>query len=201
MPSGNLASLDVRDTTCVNVVDRAGNVYRLRRARVVACHNGRRHGNRVWHPPAVAGHHTGHPNELKGGKRPRVTLSPTIILKDGKPIYRISTPVRDNQDQALLQVILNMIEFNMIATASGGSATIPDRAFLQLFRDARIVPGKLNLEIPDSEGHRGQVGVDRPHRHGDGPVEQRVGPIVIKIADSGVREGGADPASCKIHIR
>jgi len=35
----------------------------------------------------------GQPNELKGGKRPRVTLSPTLILKDGEPVYALSTPV------------------------------------------------------------------------------------------------------------
>ena len=34
----------------------------------------------------------GHPNVIEAGKRPRVTLSPTLILKDGKPVYAISTP-------------------------------------------------------------------------------------------------------------
>ena len=116
MPSGNMASLDVRDTTCVNVVDRARqrllrDTQRRVAAALMAGDTGIAYGIRLQSLVTIPGH----PNELKGGKRPRVTLSPTIILKDGKPIYALSTPGADNQDQALLQVILNLIEFNMTA--------------------------------------------------------------------------------------
>ena len=50
-----------------------------------------------------------HPNVLEPGKRPRVTLSPSLILKDGKPWLTISTPGGDNQDQAMLQAILDYL--------------------------------------------------------------------------------------------
>ena len=45
----------------------------------------------------------GNPNELAGGKRPRVTLSPTIVTHaDGRPLLALSTPGGDNQEQALI---------------------------------------------------------------------------------------------------
>jgi gamma-glutamyltranspeptidase len=50
----------------------------------------------------------GHANQLAPGKRPRVTLSPTVVLKDGNPYFIMSTPGGDNQDQALLQVLLKI---------------------------------------------------------------------------------------------
>jgi gamma-glutamyltranspeptidase/glutathione hydrolase len=55
----------------------------------------------------------GHPNCIEPGKRPRVTLTPTIVLKDDKPVMAISVAGGDLQDQAALQVILNHIEFGM----------------------------------------------------------------------------------------
>ena len=55
----------------------------------------------------------GHANQLAPGKRPRVTLSPTLVTKDGEFYMTMSTPGGDNQDQALLQVLLNIIDFGM----------------------------------------------------------------------------------------
>src|SRR5262249_26000945 len=94
-PGGEHAS--VQDTTCVNVADRYGNV-------VSATPSG------AWLPSVIAGDTgipfgsrlqtllttPGHPNSLQPGKRPRVTLSPTMILKDGKPFVALSTPGGDN---------------------------------------------------------------------------------------------------------
>ena len=53
----------------------------------------------------------GHPNELVGGKRPRVTLSPTLVTTTaGAPAFALSTPGADVQDQALMQVLFNSTE-------------------------------------------------------------------------------------------
>jgi gamma-glutamyltranspeptidase/glutathione hydrolase len=132
-------SIEVNDTTCVDVVDRLGNVYSATPSgawlpAVMAGDTGIAFGTRLQSLVTVAGH----PNELKGGKRPRVTLSPTLILKDGKPVYALSTPGADNQDQALLQVILNLIEFGMTA----------QEAFLQLLRHARVRTWKIKSRKP-----------------------------------------------------
>ncbi|HLN55664.1 MAG TPA: gamma-glutamyltransferase [Bacteroidales bacterium] len=55
----------------------------------------------------------GHPNCIQPGKRPRITLTPTIVLKDGKPVIVMSIAGGDMQDQAALQLILDNIEFGM----------------------------------------------------------------------------------------
>ena len=116
-----------------------------------------------------------------------------MVLKDGKPILAISTPGGDNQDQALLQVLLNIIDFGMSPAAGRGSAALPDRAFLcSSFANHEFVAGKLNLEdrIPKDTidalsqlGHKVTV---------QGPWSNGSAPVVIEIGD-GVLQGGADP--------
>jgi gamma-glutamyltranspeptidase/glutathione hydrolase len=53
------------------------------------------------------------PNVLVGGKRPRTTLSPTIVTRDGAPFLAVSTPGGDNQDQQILNVLLGMLVFDL----------------------------------------------------------------------------------------
>ena len=194
MPNGNLPSLGVQDTTCVNVVDRKGNVYS-------ATPSG------AWLPSVIAGDTgipfgtrlqtllttPGHPNVLEGGKRPRVTLSPTLILKDGKPVYALSTPGADNQDQALLQVVLNLIEFGMTAQEAVEAPRFQTEHFYSSFAMHEFIPGKLNLEarIPKATadkltalGHKVTV---------TGDWSNLSAPTVIKLLPDGVLEGGADP--------
>src|SRR5262249_2843769 len=52
-------------------------------------------------------------NVLAPGKRPRVTLTPTLALKDGKPYLAFAVQGGDTQDQNLLQFFLNVVEFGM----------------------------------------------------------------------------------------
>ena len=56
----------------------------------------------------------GHPNCIQPGKRPRITLTPTLVLKDGYPILAISVAGGDLQDQATLNLLLDFIEFDML---------------------------------------------------------------------------------------
>jgi gamma-glutamyltranspeptidase/glutathione hydrolase len=55
----------------------------------------------------------GHPNSIQPGKRPRITLTPTIVLKEGKPAIVMSVAGGEMQDQVSLQLILDNIEFAM----------------------------------------------------------------------------------------
>ncbi|MEO8448461.1 MAG: gamma-glutamyltransferase, partial [Gemmatimonadota bacterium] len=52
-------------------------------------------------------------NVMEPGKRPRVTLTPTLALKDGKPFLSFAVQGGDTQDQNLLQFFLNVVEFGM----------------------------------------------------------------------------------------
>ncbi len=49
--------------------------------------------------------------QLRPRSRPRYTLTPSIVLKDGRPLMAIGTPGGDNQEQTILQTFLNIVEF------------------------------------------------------------------------------------------
>ena len=50
-------------------------------------------------------------NQLRPRARPRYTLTPSIVLRDGEPFMAIGTPGGDNQDQTILQAFLSLVEF------------------------------------------------------------------------------------------
>jgi gamma-glutamyltranspeptidase/glutathione hydrolase len=108
------ANIPVQDTTTCVVADRWGNVV----AATPSCNlvgnkpgpSGVTQGNRVRSLNTTAGH----PNRVQPGKRPRITLTPTLVTKDGRPIVAISVAGGDLQDQTTLNVLLNHIEFGML---------------------------------------------------------------------------------------
>jgi len=55
----------------------------------------------------------GHPNSIQPGKRPRITLTPTIVLKDGKPVIAMSVSGGEMQEQVGLQLFLDVVDFGM----------------------------------------------------------------------------------------
>src|SRR4029079_2417050 len=57
-------------------------------------------------------------NVIEPGKRPRVTLTPTLALRDGKPYIAFAVQGGDSQDQNLLQFFLNIVEFGMTVQQS-----------------------------------------------------------------------------------
>jgi gamma-glutamyltranspeptidase/glutathione hydrolase len=54
-----------------------------------------------------------HPNSLQPHKRVVTSLVPTIIAKDGRPMYVIGTPGGDLIISTIAQVIVNLIDFEM----------------------------------------------------------------------------------------
>ncbi len=63
-------------------------------------------------------------NIVAPGKRPRVTLTPSMALKDGKPYLSFAVQGGDTQDQNLLQFFLNMVEFGMTVQQATEAANI-----------------------------------------------------------------------------
>lgn len=63
-------------------------------------------------------------NVVAPGKRPRVTLTPTIAIKDGKPFLAFGVQGGDTQDQNLLQFFLNVVEFGMTVQQATEAANI-----------------------------------------------------------------------------
>ena len=69
-------------------------------------------------------------NVVEPGKRPRVTLTPTLALKDGKPFLSFAVQGGDTQDQNLLQFFLNMVEFGMTVQEAVEAPNINTRSTL-----------------------------------------------------------------------
>ena len=183
------------DTTCVNVVDKDGNMFS-------ATPSG------AWLPAVVAGD-TGvlmgqrlqssltdpnSPNVVAPGKRPRITLTPTLVIKDGAPFMVLSTPGGDNQDQALLQVLLNIVEFGMNPQEAVEAPRFDTQHYVSSFDDHEFLPGSLNVESRVSlktiqelseKGHKVKV---------QGEWGTLSAPtVIIYDPKNGVASAGADP--------
>ena len=102
-----------RDTTHIAVIDRDGNMFDST-------------PSGAWIPTAVVLGKTGIAISVRGEafrldkaraaqirprSRPRYTLAPTMVMKNGQPLMSIGTPGGDNQVQTILQALLNVVEF------------------------------------------------------------------------------------------
>ena len=95
-------------------------------------------------------------NVVEPGKRPRVTLTPTLAIKDGKPFLAFAVQGGDTQDQNLLQFFLNVVEFGMTVQEAVEAPNInTDQLWLSLggtkTDDRKPKPGSilLNSNTPD----------------------------------------------------
>jgi gamma-glutamyltranspeptidase/glutathione hydrolase len=115
----------------------------------------------AWVPAVVAGH-TGvglsqrmqsfvldeaeNPyNVVAPGKRPRVTLTPSLALKDGLPHLAFAVQGGDTQDQNLLQFFLNVVEFGMNVQEAAEAANITSHQMRSSFGSHESRPGHLTL--------------------------------------------------------
>ncbi len=96
-------------------------------------------------------------NVVAPGKRPRVTLTPSLALKDGKPFLSFAVQGGDTQDQNLLQFFLNMVEFGMTVQQATEAANInSNQLWLSLggmkVEDRKPKPGSILLidKTPES---------------------------------------------------
>jgi gamma-glutamyltranspeptidase/glutathione hydrolase len=90
-------------------------------------------------------------NVVAPGKRPRVTLTPSIAMKDGKPYMAFGVQGGDTQDQNLLQFFLNVVEFGMTVQEATEAANInTNQLWLSLggskLEDRKPKPGNLLLQ-------------------------------------------------------
>jgi len=183
------------DTTCVNVVDKEGNLFSATPSgawlpAVVAGDTGVLMGQRLQSSLTDANS----PNVVAPGKRPRITLTPTLVLKDGEPFMVLRTPGGDNQDQALLQVLLNIIEFGMNPQEAVEAPRFDTQHYVSSFDDHEFMPGSLNVESRvnlktiqelSQKGHKVRV---------QGEWGTLSAPTVITYdPKTGVAAAGADP--------
>lgn len=187
-------------TTCV-VADRWGNVVAATPSANVyhaggSGRTGVSYGNRLRSLNTTPGH----PNCIQPGKRPRITLTPTLVLKEGKPVLAISVAGGDLQDQATLNLLLNFIEFGMepatavtaprFATTHHQDSFDPNPVREKAFRQA----GSLTISDQIAQATRDEL-ARRGHQ-----VEVKTGPIATPVmlavdTESGVYHAAGDPAA------
>ncbi len=193
-------ALMARDTTCVDAIDKDGMEFSST-------------PSGAWMPSVIAGDTgipltqraqsflliKGHPNELAGGKRPRVTLSPTIVEKsDGSPYLALSTPGGDNQDQSLIQMLLYVVEFNFGAESAVEAPRFQTRHLVSSFDNHAWNLGDLLLDERTPAATFNAL-VERGHR-----VQTRsrwnsgAAPVMIRVLPDDAIEAGADPYGYRV---
>ncbi len=90
-------------------------------------------------------------NVIEPGKRPRVTLTPSLAMKEGKPFLSFAVQGGDSQDQNLLQFFLNMVEFGMNVQEACEAPNFNSFQMRSSFDDHASRPGNilLNEQTPD----------------------------------------------------
>jgi len=84
-------------------------------------------------------------NVVGPGRQPRVTLTPTLALKDGKPFLSFAVQGGDTQDQNLLQFFLNVVEFGMNVQQAAEAPNFNSYQMRASFGEHETQPGKLLL--------------------------------------------------------
>jgi gamma-glutamyltranspeptidase / glutathione hydrolase len=84
-------------------------------------------------------------NVIEPGKRPHVTLTPTLAMKDNKPYLAFAVQGGDTQDQNLLQFFLNVVEFGMTPQEATEAANFNTEQVRKWLGDRQSTPGRIIL--------------------------------------------------------
>ena len=82
-------------------------------------------------------------NVIAPGKRPRATLTPSLAIKDGRPYLSFSLQGGDAQDQNLLQLFLNIVEWEMNVQQATEAPNINSSQMKGSFGQHEITPGAI----------------------------------------------------------
>jgi gamma-glutamyltranspeptidase / glutathione hydrolase len=136
------------DTVHVDVVDRWGNMISATPS-----------GGWLWGAPVIRELgfclgtraqmfwlEDGLPNSLAPGKRPRTTLSPTLVVRDGDPTLALGTPGGDQQDQWTLHSFLAHVHFGMDLQAAIDAPNHHTEAFPSSFYPRETRPRHVAVE-------------------------------------------------------
>ncbi len=86
-----------------------------------------------------------HPNHIEPGKRPRITLTPTLVFKDGKPVLAVSVAGGDTQDQASIQIVTDFIDFGLPADKLVSTARYATEHYIGSFSQTPPVLAGLTI--------------------------------------------------------
>jgi gamma-glutamyltranspeptidase/glutathione hydrolase len=136
----------------------------------------------------------GHPSEVAPGKRPRLTPAPAMAFRDGRVFMPFGTPGGDVQQQAMLQVFLNITAHGMSPQQAVEAPRVATRSFPDSFWPHSDFPGRLDCEAGiaaqtvESLRALGHGVEDRPAR------DWRSGAVcAVVVGADGTLMGAADP--------
>jgi gamma-glutamyltranspeptidase/glutathione hydrolase len=183
------------DTSYVSVVDEAGNAFSATPSDPnvdspvvsgVGCVVSPR-GSQGWLDPA-------HPGVVAPGKRPRLTPAPALALRGGRAFMPFGTPGGYVQQQAMLQVFLNVTVFGMPLQEAIEAPRVASRSFPDSFWPHSYAPGKVEAEARVPRETREAL-AGRGHQVSEWPDwEWRAGAVCGVLVDpDGIRWAGADP--------
>ena len=188
-------SADALDTSYVAVVDEAGNGFSATPSDPnvdspvvagVGCVVSPR-GSQGWLDDE-------HPSVVAPGKRPRLTPAPAMAFREGRLFMPFGTPGGDVQQQAMLQVFLNVTVFGMELQRAVEAPRIASRSFPDSFWPHATAPGKVEAErriAPETRAALAALG----HAVVEWPEwEWRAGAVcAVQVGSDGTRWAGADP--------
>lgn len=184
------------DTTAIEVVDKDGNLFSatpssgwMLGGAYVAGDTGVPMSNRM----TVFDLDPDSPNVLVPGKRSRTTLSPSMVLKDGKPYLAIGTPGGDNQDQQIMNVLLRVLAFDQPLQAAIEAPRINSNHFHASFAIKKDEPGVLEIEDRVPQAVRDDLSARGHKLDVLGPFAVSTGIVAAGVVPgSGTLRGGAD---------
>lgn len=184
------------DTTAIEVVDRDGNLFSctpssgwMLGGAYIPGDTGVPMSNRL----TVFDLDPQSPNVLVPGKRPRTTLSPSIVMKDGAPFLAIGTPGGDNQDQQIMNVLLRILAYGQPLQAAIEAPRINSNHFHGSFAIKKDEPGVLEIEDRVPQAVRDDLAARGHKLDVLGPFGVSTGIVATGVVPgSGTLRGGAD---------
>ena len=188
-----LGHAHVGDTTHLDAVDREGNM-------VAATPSGGWLGSSpvipgLGFPLGTRGQmfylNPDRPNALAPHKRPRATLTPSLVTRNGRPYMVFGTPGGDCQDQWTLQFFLNYVDFGMDIQEALDAPTVHSMHFpssfypREAFAGRMVVEGRLPLEVIrglEARGHEVEVTGDYVNGKTGHPADQERSVIMGGVA-------------------
>jgi gamma-glutamyltranspeptidase/glutathione hydrolase len=136
-----------------------------------------------------------HPSVLAPGKRPRLTPSPGLLMKDGRLVAPVGSPGNDVQVQAIVQLIVDLIDFKMDPQAAVEAPRVATFNYPRSSSPHPYSPGLVNAESRIAADTLAELS-RRGHRIEPwGDWEARAGSLCTIVVDEDQRllTGGADP--------
>ena len=139
-----------------------------------------------------------HANRVEGGKRPRSSMSPTIVLDDGRPLLAVGSPGGSMIITTVLQILLNRFDFGMALPDAVAAPRASQRNTASVFAEPAF-----RTAYEAALGERGHSFVTTAEIGAATGIEFLPGGLVQAVAEPTRRGGGSamvqEPALVTLH--